>query len=215
MAAPKLYGSVDSTATMRALASLFDHEVEFEFVAIDLKAGDHQTPSFLSLSPFGEVPIFQEGELTLFESRAIMRYISHSYPKPGKERVYMTPKMQGIVAAWIDVEDHHFNPPATKLIAELAQKPKKGLVADQAVVAEGATELSLVLDVYEERLTESEFLGGDKFTSADLTHLPNLHYLMATPMRKLFESRPHVNAWCSDILARPAWAKVVEMFDKY
>ncbi|GAB4829976.1 hypothetical protein Ancab_019620 [Ancistrocladus abbreviatus] len=172
MAAPKLYGSVDSTATMRALASLFDHEVEveFEFVAIDLKAGDHQTPSFLSLSPFGEVPVFQEGGLTLFESRAIMRYISHSYPKPGKERVYMTPKMQGIVAAWIDVEDHHFNPPAAKLIAELVQKPKKGLVADQAVVAEGATELSLVLDVYEERLTESEFLGGDKFTSAILAY---------------------------------------------
>ncbi|GMH30995.1 hypothetical protein Nepgr_032838 [Nepenthes gracilis] len=141
-----------------------------------------------------------------------MRCLSHAYPKAGKEQVYMAPKMQGIVAAWIDVEDHHFSPPASKLIAELVEKPRRGLPANQEVVSEAAAKLAAVLDVYEERLTESEFLGGDKFTSADLTHLPNLYYLMATPVcMKLFETRPHVYRWCNAMLSRPAWAKVVDM----
>ncbi|KAK1559833.1 hypothetical protein Q3G72_018896 [Acer saccharum] len=55
---------------------------------------------------------------------------------------------------------------------------------------------------------------GDKFTAADLTHLPCLYYLMATPIKSLFNDRPYVSAWCAAILARPAWSMVVFMVDK-
>ncbi|KAJ8620597.1 hypothetical protein MRB53_029126 [Persea americana] len=33
-------------------------------------------------------------------------------------------------------------------------------------------------------------------------------------VKELFDSRLHISAWCQDILARPAWAKVVEMQKK-
>ncbi|KAH7836435.1 hypothetical protein Vadar_001187 [Vaccinium darrowii] len=211
MAARKLYGSVESTTTMRALASLFEHELKFEFVRVDLNAGDHKKEPFLTLSPFGTVPVFQDGDLILFESTTIMRCISHVYTNPRTEQVYVDPKMQGIAATWIDVEDHHFNPPASKLISELVFKPKNGLPTDEATVAVEEAKLAKVLDVYEERLANSEYLGGDKFTSADLTHLPNLYYLMRTPAKRLFDERPKVRAWCAAIMSRPAWAKVVEM----
>ncbi|XP_059625718.1 glutathione S-transferase PARB-like [Cornus florida] len=214
MAVCKLYGSIGSLATMRALASLFEHELEIEFIPIDLKTEQNKEEGFLSLSPFGQVPVFQDGELTIFESRAIMRCISHIYPNSGKEQIYMAPKMQGIVATWIDVEDHQFDPPASKLISELIEKPKNGLPTNEAAVAEEEAKLTRVLDVYEERLTRTKYLGGDKFTSADLTHLPNLYYLMATPMRRLFDKRVHVSAWCNDIMSRPAWSKVVDMVEK-
>ena len=140
-----------------------------------------------------------------------MRFISHHYPKQGNEQVFEHPKLQGIAATWIDVEDHQFNPPASKLIRELVENPKKGLAADQEVVAEEEAKLAIVLDVYEERLKDSKYLGGTKFSSADLTHLPNLYYILETPVKKLFDERPRVSAWCRDIISRPAWAKVVEM----
>ncbi|CAL5381909.1 unnamed protein product [Camellia sinensis] len=155
--------------------------------------------------PFAEVPAFQDGDLTLFESRAIMRFIAFAYPKPGKEHIFKDPLTQGVVAAWIDVQDHQFNPPALKLINELIFKPKNGFTPDTTAVAEEEAKLAKVLDIYEERLGESEYLGGEKFTSADLTHLPNLYYLMQTPMNRLIESRPRVRAWCASIMARPAW----------
>ncbi|GAB2234593.1 hypothetical protein Droror1_Dr00003850 [Drosera rotundifolia] len=218
MATRKLYGCVNSTSTLRALASLYEHEVEFEFFPVDLKnTEDQNTQTFLSLNPFGEEPAFQDRELILFESRAIMRCVSHAYAKPGKELVYIAPKLQGMATAWIDVEDHHFNPPASRLVTELVKKPKQGLTPDEAVVAEARSELAVVLDVYEQRLkeTSSGFLGGDKLTSADLTHTPSLHYLMGTPSRELFETRPLLNSWCKELLARPAWAKVVDLVNKH
>ena len=148
------------------------------------------------------------------ESRAIMRFITHYYRKPGTELVYEVPKLQGIAATWIDVEDHQFSPPAEKLRQELVDKAKKGLPMDKEVVAEAEAKLVKVLDVYEERLKHSKYLGGDRFTSADLTHLPYLYHLMGTPVKQLFEERPNVSTWCKDILSRPCWSKVVEMVEK-
>ncbi|XVF72584.1 hypothetical protein PTKIN_Ptkin12aG0132700 [Pterospermum kingtungense] len=215
MAVKKVYGTLACPATMRVLASLFEHGLEFDFISIDLKSGDHTKDSFLSLNPFGQVPVYQDDQdLTLFESRAAMRFISHHYLKPGKEQIYEAPKQQGIVAAWIDVEDHQFDPPASKLRMELLEKPQKGLSADKQVVEQEEVNLARVLDVYEERLKQFNYLGGDKFTSADLTHLPNLYYLMKTPVKRLFDERPYVSAWCTNLLARPAWVKVVDMVEK-
>ncbi|KAL9265177.1 Glutathione S-transferase-like protein [Drosera capensis] len=115
-----------------------------------------------------------------------------------------------------DVEDHHFSPPASKLITELVEKPKLGLTPDEAVVAEAKSELTVVLDVYQRlKKTSSGFLGGDKFTSADLTHSPNLHYLMGTPIRELFEPFSLLSSWCKELLTRPAWAKVVDLVRKH
>lgn len=148
------------------------------------------------------------------ESRAIMRFITHYYRKPGTELVYEVPKLQGIAATWIDVEDRQFSPPAEKLRQELVDKAKKGLPMDKEVVAEAEAKLVNVLDVYEERLKHSKYLGGDRFTSADLTHLPYLYHLMGTPVKQLFEERPNVSTWCKDILSRPCWSKVVEMVEK-
>ncbi|KAJ7972930.1 glutathione S-transferase-like [Quillaja saponaria] len=218
MAVRKLYGIVSSTDTMRALASLFEHELEFEFIPLDLKAkaSHHNYDPILSLSPFGQLLVFQDGDLTLLESRTIMRFISHKYGKPGKEQVYLVPKQQGIAATWIDVEDHQFDPPASKLRDELVEKTRNGLPTDETVVAEEEDKLIEILDVYEERLSNSKYLGGDRFTSADLTHLPNLYYLTgaSVTVKHLFDERPHVRAWCTTILSRPAWIKVVETVQK-
>ncbi|PRQ26320.1 putative glutathione transferase [Rosa chinensis] len=71
-----------------------------------------------------------------------------------------------------------------------------------------------ILDVYETRLGQSKYLGGDCFSLADLHHLPTTHYLMETQAKKLFECCPNVSAWVADITAiRPAWelTKVVAM----
>lgn len=111
----------------------------------------------------------------------------------------------------MEVEAHHFDTAASPLAFELVFKPLFGMVTDPAAVEANEAKLAKVLDVYEARLAQSKYLGGDNFTLADLHHLPNLSYLMESQVKKLFTSRPHVSAWCDDIMARPAWSKVVAM----
>ncbi|CAL5427591.1 unnamed protein product [Camellia sinensis] len=214
MAGRRVYGSLKSPATLKVLANLFEHDLDFEFVPVDLDNGEHKNKHFLSMNPFGQVPVYEDGGIKQFESRAIIRCMAHEYGKKGEELIYWDAKKQAVVANWIDVEDHHFEPPALKLISELLIKPKNGFTPDEGIVAEAEAELAKVLDVYEARLEKSKYLASEKYTIVDLLHIPNLQSLTGTPAKKLIESRPRVSSWCSDILARPAWAKVLDMQKK-
>jgi len=203
----KVYGSPGSTATLRLRACLAEKDLDYEYIKIDMGKKEHKHPDFLSRNPFGQVPVFEDGDLKLFESRAITQYVAHTYADKGTDLVIKDPKKMAIVAVWIEVESQKFEPATSKLAWELVLKPKFGMTTDDAVVEEFEKKLEQVLDVYESRLSKSKYLGGDSFTLADLHHLPNLKYLMGTKAKRLFDARPHVTAWANDILSRPAWVK--------
>ncbi|KAL8151493.1 hypothetical protein V2J09_021301 [Rumex salicifolius] len=206
----KVHGSVISTATMRVTACLHEKAIDFEFVQVDMKSGDHKKEPHLSLNPFGQVPALEDGDLKLFESRAITQYIAHEYKHMGTDLVCGDGKTMALIGVWSEVEAHHFDPVASKLAWELVYKKMFGMETDAKAVEEHVASLSKVLDVYEARLSKSKYLACDCFTIADLHHLPVLHMLMPTPCADaLFHQRPFVSKWCADILARPAWAKVV------
>ncbi|XP_062088341.1 glutathione S-transferase PARB-like [Humulus lupulus] len=211
MAIIKLHGSPISTNTQRPLVCLYEKDLDFDFVSVDMSAGSHKQPPFLSLNPFGQVPALEDADLQLFESRAISKYIAEEYAEKGTQLVSSNSKEKAIALVWMEVEAHKFEQAAAKLSWELFYKPMFGMSTDQAVVEENEAKLEKILDVYENRLTESKYLGGSCFGLADLYHLPNLQCLLGTTLKKLFEYRPRVNAWVIDITARPAWSKVLAL----
>ncbi|KAF3436417.1 hypothetical protein FNV43_RR23509 [Rhamnella rubrinervis] len=207
----KLHGLPMSICTATVMTCLHEKGVDFELVPVDLFAAENKQPSFLAKNPFGQVPAFEDGDLKLFESRAITQYVAQEYADKGTNLVYQDSKKGAILLVWKEVEAHQFDPAASKLSWELAYKPFFGITTDQAVAEENEAKLGKFLDVYETRLSKFKYLAGDCFTLADLHHLPCLHYLMGTRVKELFQSRPHVSAWVADITARPAWSKVVAM----
>ncbi|KAI7747698.1 hypothetical protein M8C21_023571 [Ambrosia artemisiifolia] len=211
----KLRGTVGSSATFRALAALYEKDLDFDFVPVNLSDKENKSPQFLAdHNPFGQVPVFEHDDLKLFESRAITKYVAETFADKGTSLIYKDPKKSAIQTVWMEVEAQKFDPTTSKLGWEIVLKPIFGMTTDESVVAEFLKKLEPVLDVYEKRLTECKYLGGDSFTLADLHHLPNLHYLMGTKVKSLFDARPHVSAWASDILSRPAWVKVASMLPK-
>ncbi|CAN0923557.1 Glutathione S-transferase F8, chloroplastic [Linum grandiflorum] len=207
MAGIKVYGSPFSTATQRVIATLYEKEVEFEFVKVDMAKGEHKQESFLALNPFGQVPAYQEGDVTLFESRAITHYIAEKYSSNGTQLIVADPQFK----VWEQVELNKFDPASSPLAWEQAFKPMFGMTTDPAAVEANETKLTQVLDVYEARLSKSKYLGGDQFSLVDLHHLPNIQVLQGTPSKKLFDSHPKVAAWIADISGRPAWTKVLDL----
>ncbi|XP_038681723.1 glutathione S-transferase-like isoform X2 [Tripterygium wilfordii] len=213
MAAMKVHGGVLSTATMRVLTCLHEKELEFQFVNVDMSTGEHKREPFLSLNPFGQVPVFEHGDLKLFESRAITKYIAHEYADKGTQLTCQG-KALPMLLQWMVVEEQQFEPAASKLVWELVLKPFLGIPVEEAVVEENKDKLAKVLDVYESRLVQSKYLACDCFTLADMHHLPCIDYLMGSEAKALFDSRPHVSAWVEDIRARPAWAKALAIRNK-
>lgn len=171
----------------------------------------------LALFEFSDVGWFERKQsvhITSFnaESRAITRYIAHSYAGEGIPLVSSDAKKAAVEDVWAEVEAQRYEPPAAKLTWELGIKPLLGMATDDDVVKAQEAELAKVLDVYEARLAHSKYLGGEAFSLADLHHLPTLKYLMASPVKAVFEARPHVAAWVADIMARPSWQKVLAQF---
>ncbi|KAL1225135.1 Glutathione S-transferase F3 [Cardamine amara subsp. amara] len=213
MAGIKVFGHPASTSTRRVLIALHEKNLDFELVHVEIKDGEHKKEAFLARNPFGQVPAFEDGDLKLFESRAITQYIAHRYETQGTNLLPVDSKnlaTYAIMAIGLEVESHHFDPVASKLCWEQVFKLVYGLTTDAAVVAEEEAKLDKVLDVYEARLKESKYLAGDTFTLTDLHHIPAIQYLLGTPTKSLFTKRPRVNAWVADITNRPASQKVLQ-----
>lgn len=210
MAKIKVHGLPFSSCTARVLACLNEKQVEYELIPVNVRDGDHKQPQYLSLNPFGLIPVLQDGDLTLFESRAIIKYLAKKYQGQGSPNLLgSTMEEEAVVEQWCEVEAHQFNPPCYAIVSQIIINPLKGGTTDEAVVESNAEKLSKLLDVYEEWLSKSKYLAGDWFSLADLQHMPFLHYLVNDVGKAtLISSRKHVNAWWEDISSRQAWKKV-------
>lgn len=208
----KVYGP-DYASTKRVIACLIEKEIEFETVPIDLLKGEHKSPEFLKLQPFGVVPAIQDGDFTLFESRAIMRYYSEKYKSQGSDLLGKTSEERGVVEQWLEVEASYFHPPIYNLVLHILFSSKFGFPADEKLIQESEDKLGKVLDIYEERLSKTKYLAGDFFSLADLSHLPFTFYLVGAMKKEyMVRDRKHVSAWWDDISNRPSWKKVTELF---
>ncbi|KAJ8512332.1 hypothetical protein OPV22_002766 [Ensete ventricosum] len=209
----KVFGQPIATDVARVLTCLFEKDLQFQIVRIDSFKGEHRVPEFLRLqNPCGQVT-FKDGDVTLVDSRDICRYISNKYEYKGNKALSGTGFLQrASIEQWLQAEAVSFEPPSSALVFQLAFAPALHIPPDEELIKQNEEKLSKVLDIYNSRLGESEYLTGDTFTLADLSHLPNSHYLtMSERGRKLFATRGNVARWSTAISARPSWKQVVEM----
>ncbi|CAK8538717.1 unnamed protein product [Lathyrus sativus] len=209
----KVYGPQCASAK-RVLVCLIEKEIEFEVVPVNVLTGEHKDPQYLKLQPFGTVPVIQDGDYTLYESRAIMRYYAEKYRSQGVELLGKTIEEKGLIEQWLEVEAHSYNPPAYNLtIHVLFPALAASKTSDPKVIEESEAKLRKVLDIYEERLSKSKYLAGDFFSLADMSHLPFTDYIVNHMGKEyLIKDRKHVSAWWDDISTRPSWKKVVELY---
>ncbi|XP_020186766.3 glutathione S-transferase 4 [Aegilops tauschii subsp. strangulata] len=205
----KVYGWAVSPFVARPLLCLEEAGVDYELIPMKREAGDHLLPDFLAKNPFGQVPVLEDGDLTLFESRAIARHVLRKY-KPELLVGDGSPESAAMVDVWLEVEAHQHHPVAGAISIQCLLVPLLGGTRDQAIVDENVVKLRKVLEVYEARLSASKYLAGESVSLADLSHLPLMHYFMETEYASLVEERPHVKAWWEELKARPAARKVKE-----
>ncbi|KAK6131148.1 hypothetical protein DH2020_035110 [Rehmannia glutinosa] len=208
----KVYGP-SYASPKRVIALFIEKGIEFEVVDVDVFKAENRNPDYLKLQPFGVLPVIQDGDYTLYESRAIMRFYAEKYKSQGTELLGKTIEERGVIEQWLEVEGHNYQPPLYDLIVELLFGPKMGKTPDEKRIKEDEEKLVRVLDVYEERLSKTKYLAGGSFSLADLSHLPFTQYLVTSLEKEyLIRDRKHVSAWWDDISNRPAWKKVLQLY---
>ncbi|HEX4341512.1 MAG TPA: glutathione S-transferase [Polyangiaceae bacterium] len=80
----RLHGFTLSGHAHRAELFLSILGLPFEKVEVDLKNDAHKSPAFLAKNPLGQVPVLEDGDVTLADSNAILVYLALKYDGSGK-----------------------------------------------------------------------------------------------------------------------------------
>lgn len=214
MSPVKVFGHPMLTNVARVLLFLEEVGAEYKLVPVDFRAGEHKRPQHVQLNPFAKMPGFQDGELVLFESRAIAKYILRKYG--GTAGLDLLGENSGsieelaMVDVWTEVEAQQYYPAISPVVFECIINPfiMDTAATNQSVVDESLEPLRGVLGIYEARLEKSMYLAGDSISFADLNHIPFTFYFMTTPYASVFDEYPKVKAWWETLMARPAVQRV-------
>ncbi|KAF5327945.1 hypothetical protein D9611_015111 [Ephemerocybe angulata] len=186
-----LFGNPQSGCTKRVATVLYEKQVPFTFVDVDLVKGEQFTPDHLEKQPFAKVPYIDDDGFILYESRAICRYIEKKYPDQGTKLIPTDPKAEALFEQAASIELCNFNPYATGAVYEALVKPRfLGQPTDPQAVASLLANLGRT-STCTRRYSLSKYLSGDAITLADLFHIPPAVALPATGSTAI-ESRPNV-----------------------
>lgn len=83
----KLYGMRQATCTQRVLITLAEQGVDYEFIVVNLFAGEQREPSHLEKQPFGKIPVLDDDGFLIYESRAICKYLARKYADKGTKLI--------------------------------------------------------------------------------------------------------------------------------
>lgn len=194
----EVYGNIQSTCTQRILILLEELNLKYDLKEIDLSKNNHKESDFLKLQPFGQIPAVKYGSRNLFESRAILRYIA-------KNNVEIEDLLGNVESdIWLEVESQNYNPLVSTIIYELLFKKLFNPEAkqDDILIEKSLKQLEKVLDIYEKRLENVNYIGGDTFTIADISHIPYTNYMLRSGYKELYKSRPNVYKWLKRIMKR-------------
>jgi glutathione S-transferase len=203
----KVYGHPMSTCTRKVLTTLAEKGHEAQFQLVDLMKGEHKQPAHMARQPFGVIPVLEDDGFSMYESRAIIRYLDAKLP--GTRLTPGTLHELGRMEQWISIEQSYFSPHVGTLMHEMMLKGMRGGgKPDMEKVSKAREHLSHTLDVLDRTLLHQAHLAGDVFTLADICWMPYMAYLFATQSGDLVTSRPHVNSWWQRTSTRPSWKKV-------
>jgi len=171
-----------------------------EFVRIDLGRGENKTPEFLAINPNGKVPVLQDGDKTLWESNAIMCYLSDV----AKSDLWPHDGRQIDVIRWLSWNEQHFTRHASVLYFEYIIKPLFGIpAADAAVLEEATKHFRTFAAVLNTHLSDRKFLVGDGLTVADFAVAVSLPYADAAHLP--LSDFPAIQRWHDRLNEIPAW----------
>lgn len=195
----KLYTFPPSPNSVKVLAVIHHLQLPVEIEMVDLTKGESNTPEFKALNPNGKIPTLVDGDFTIWESQAIMRYLAEKHksdliPSDLQQRAKMD--------QWLSWHTAHFGPAVGAVVWErVAPRFFEGYQTDEHALSKGLTNLERFAPVLDAHLAGRKFVVGDQPTLADLALAsPLIHIEMAqvpvTQYKNLME-------WYGRVLALP------------
>ena len=198
----KLYHHPFSANARKALMTAALLEIPVEKVLVDLPKGEQRSPEYRKLNPNGKVPVLVDGDLTLWESLAIMVYLAD---KHGETPLYpRDPVARADVNRWMFWAAGQLSPQVGVLVLENVLKPRFGRgETDLARVHHAEGELTTLGHVLDAHLAGRTWISGDALTFADIAiACPLMHTAAA---RLPVQDLANLQGWFGRVQQLEAW----------
>ena len=166
-----------------------------------LEQGEGDKPEYRALQPFGQVPIFMEDDVVLFETGAIVLHIGERsevlLPKEAKTRARAT---QWLIAALNSIEPFVMNVAAIDAFYADQEWAKLRRPSAEAFLRHRLASLSKALG-------DKPYLDGDRFTAGDLMMSTVLRILRHTD---IVTSDQRLAAYVERCTTRPAFRRALD-----
>ena len=171
-------------------------DTDYQWVHIDILAGDSRTPEFLARNPNGRIPVLElDDGRYLSESNAILNYLAD-----GSRYLPNEAYARAEVLKWQFFEQYSHEPyiATARFIAKYLGLPEDRRAEYEAKQAGGQA----ALGVLEAHLAANDFLVGDQFTIADITLYAYTH--VADEGGFDLSDYPAVQRWLVRVSDQPA-----------
>ena len=160
---------------------------------------------YLAMNPNGRVPTLQDGQLIVWESNTILRYLCNRYD--GAWLYPVEPASRTQVERWMDWQLASFAPPTFVLHVAFYRTPPEE--RDAARIEAARLEAAGQFAILDAQLAGRDFVAGD-FSIADICLGMFAHRWYAYPIERLRTS--NVRAWYDRLLKRGAFQQHVAPF---
>lgn len=190
----KLYDVTLSGNCHKARLMLSLLGLEHELVPVNLKEGEHKSPTYLKLNPLGQVPVLVDGNVVIRDAQAILVYLAQRYgsedwlPRAAEP---MAKVVQWLSTAANDIQNG---------IAALRLHYLFNTVIDLEQTQHKADQILLL---FNQHLQEWQWLECDRPTIADVACFP--YIALAADAKIALDAYSNVVAWVNRVKQLPGY----------
>jgi len=197
----KIWGRSNSINVQKVLWTCAETDIPFERIDAGMQYGVNNTPEYKAMNPNGLVPLIDDDGFLLWESHAIVRYLSR---KHGMGTLCPSePQNAADADRWMEWYSttlwNHMKPIFWILIRT---PPEKRNLAE---VEENRVKLAGYLAMADAQLGRTAYLAGSQFTMGDIPLAVLCHRWYNVPIER--PALPNLKRWFDTVSARPGFQR--------
>ena len=200
----KIWGRNTSVNVQKAMWVVGELGLPHERYDVGGNFGKNKEPAYLSMNPNGLVPTLQDGDFILWESNAIVRYLSRLHGAGSLEP--SDPKAIGRANQWMDWQLSVAGPAIFAAFWGLIRTPEDK--RDLAAITASQNKTTEAMKILDAQLGRTPYVAGNEFSMGDIPV-----GVIAYRFRQLCPDRPplaHLERWYASLQTRKAFKEQVE-----
>jgi GSH-dependent disulfide-bond oxidoreductase len=180
----------------------------YEPIPVDTRKGDQHKPEYLAINPNAKVPALVDGDVTVFDSNAILLYLAD---KTGKFLPPKGDKARGELLSWLMFVASGVGPYSGQSVHFRQYAPEK---IEYALNRYGF-EAQRHFGILNERLAKRKYMVGDTYTIVDMDVWGWSRLMPVVLGDSAWAKFPNLKRLVDEIGARPAAQRAVALKDKH